>query len=233
MVLAAGLGKRMRPITDKIPKPLVEIAGKTLLDWGLDALAEAGVQRAVANIHYLPHQIISHVSTRKTPVVEISDERDLLLDSAGGIVKALPALGAKPFYILNADTFWLDDGPPSLSRMAAMWDDDQMDILLMLAAPEDATGHSERTDFRIEQDGRLVRAKGDPDGLIYAGAGIVHPRIFEGAEPVPHSLNTYFDRAIAQGRLYGMAMRGHWITVGTPDAIAPAEAAVAAAGISG
>lgn len=226
MVLAAGLGKRMRPITDTIPKPLVAISGKTLLDWGLDSLAEAGVEKAVVNVHYLPDQIIGHVATRVTPRIEISDERAGLLDSAGGIVKALPQLGGEPFYIVNADTFWIDEGTPNLTRLALAWDDARMDILIMLASLPQATGHSGGTDFLVAADGRLGRAAGAPDGLIYAGAAIIHPRIFKDAPEGPVSLNRYFDRAIAAGRLHGMPMHGSWITVGTPDAIAPAEAAV-------
>jgi MurNAc alpha-1-phosphate uridylyltransferase len=228
MVLAAGLGKRMRPITDTIPKPLVSVAGKTLLDWGLDALQAEGVEHAVINVHYLADQIEAHTASRAAPRITISDERAELLDSAGGIVQALPQLGDRPFYILNADTFWLDEAPTSLSRLAALWDDARMDILLMLASMDDVTGHSGSTDFLLDGEGRLARAKGDPAGHVYAGAGIVHPRIFAGADASPHSLNAYFDRAIVEGRLFGMAMRGRWITVGTPDAIAPAEATVAA-----
>lgn len=226
MVLAAGLGKRMRPVTDTIPKPLVRIAGKTLLDWGLDSLAEVGVDRAVVNVHYLPDQIVEHVASRRAPHVAISDERDGLLDSAGGIVKALPQLGADPFYIVNADTFWIDEGAPNLARLALAWDDARMDILIMLATLDQATGHSGSTDFLVAADGRLRRARGAPEGLIYAGAAIVHPRIFEGATATPASLNRYFDQAISAGRLFGMQMQGSWITVGTPDAIAPAEAMV-------
>jgi len=229
MVLAAGLGKRMRPITDTLPKPLVKIAGKTLLDWGLDSLASAGVKQAVVNVHYLPDQIIEHVGNRTHPQIIISDERDELLDSAGGIVNALPALGKDPFYILNADTFWIDRSVPNLQRLALAWEPDSMDILLMLATLEQATGHSGSTDFLLGADGRLKRAKGDPAGLIYAGAAIVSPKLFAKAEAVPHSLNAYFDGAIEHGRLFGMRMEGSWITVGTPDAIAPAEAAVAKA----
>jgi len=229
MVLAAGLGTRMRPITARIPKPLVKIAGRTLLDRGLDTLAAAGVARAVVNVHYLPDQIIRHIEGLTAPRIVISDERDLLLDSAGGIVKALPLIGEDPFYVLNADTFWIDGDRPNLERLALEWDAARMDILLMLCEIGQATGHSGGTDFLIDADGRLARAKGDPAGLIYAGAAIVHPRIFAGAKPEPHSLNRYFDEAIAAGRLFGMKMDGSWITVGTPDAIAPAEAAVRAA----
>lgn len=226
MVLAAGLGKRMRPITDTIPKPLVAIAGKTLLDWGLDSLQQIGVEKAVINVHYLPDQIVRHVAARREPRIVISDESERLLDSAGGIVKALPELGGRPFYILNADTFWLDAGKPNLERLALAWDSSAMDILLMLAELPSTTGHSGGTDFLIAPDGRLSRAMGDPDGVIYAGAAIANPDLFADASAEPHSLNAYFDRAIAAGRLFGMVMQGHWITVGTPDAMAPAEAAV-------
>ena len=229
MVLAAGLGKRMLPITETLPKPLVRIAGKTLLDWGLDSLAAAGVTKAVVNVHYLPEQIVAHVAGRKQPAIIISDESESLLNSAGGIVKALPELGAKPFYILNADTFWIDRDEPNLKRLALAWDASRMDILLMLSDLDSATGHSGGTDFLAAPDGTLARAAGDPTGMIYAGAAIINPRIFDGAEPTPHSLNLYFDGAIADGRLFGMKMEGQWITVGTPDAIAPAEAVVAAA----
>jgi MurNAc alpha-1-phosphate uridylyltransferase len=231
MVLAAGLGRRMRPITDTIPKPLVKVAGRTLLDWGLDSLAECGVRKAVVNVHYFPEQIVAHVASRQAPAVLVSDESGGLLDSAGGIVKALPQLGSTPFYILNADTFWIDEitpmgGQPNLERLALAWDAVRMDILLMLADLSSATGHTGGTDFLVGSDGRLARAKGDPAGLIYAGAAIVNPAIFADAPQGPLSLNSYFDAAIAKGRLHGMAMRGNWITVGTPDAIPLAEAAV-------
>ena len=229
MVLAAGLGKRMLPITAALPKPLVSIAGKTLLDWGLDALAEAGVSKAVVNVHYLPDQIVAHVAGRQKPKVIISDESAELLDSAGGIAQALPELGAAPFFILNADTFWIDRTFSNLDRLALAWDPSRMDILLMLADFQSATGHSGGSDFLLAGDGKLARAAGAPDGLIYAGAAILHPRIFDGAPVGRHSINLHFDKAIAQGRLYGMKMDGHWITVGTPDAMPLAEAAVARA----
>lgn len=229
MVLAAGLGLRMRPITNTMPKPMVKVAGKTLLDWGLDTLAASGVRKAVANVHYLPEQIVAHVAKRKSPTITISDESEALLDSAGGIVKTLPALGDRPFYIINADTFWIDDGKPNLDRLAEAWRPGEMDILLMLAALDQATGHSGSTDFLVDADGRLSRANRHPAGLIYAGAAIVDPAIFAGVKAEKHSLNAYFDRAIASGRLYGLVMEGSWITVGTPDAIPLAEAAVAEA----
>ncbi len=229
MVLAAGLGKRMRPITDTMPKPLVKIAGRTLLDRGLDSLAAAGVEKAVVNVHHFPEQIVSHLAGRVAPAIVISDESDGLLDSAGGIVRALPSLGREPFYILNADTFWIDRGQPDLDRLALAWDAERMDILLMLADLDSATGHTGSTDFLLGANGALRRAQGDPAGLIYAGAAILDPAILDGAPQGPLSLNRYFDQAIAAGRLHGMRMQGSWITVGTPDAIPLAEAAVARA----
>jgi N-acetyl-alpha-D-muramate 1-phosphate uridylyltransferase len=229
MVLAAGLGKRMRPLTENTPKPLIRVAGTTLLDWGLQSLAAAGVEKAVVNAHYLPDQIIAHAASRRRPQIVISDERDRLLDSGGGIVKALPELGSHPFYILNSDTFWIDRAKPNLERLALAWDGARMDILLMLADVESATGHTGGTDFLLGANGELRRAVGAPDGLIYAGAAIVHPRVFKSAAADPHSLNLYFDRAIAANRLFGLRMEGSWITVGTPDAIPLAEAAVSRA----
>ncbi len=228
IVLAAGLGTRMRPLTDTTPKPLIRIAGKALLDWGLDSLDRAGVSEAVVNIHHLPEQITAHLEHRKSPHIVVSDETGQLLESGGGIVKALPLLGDRPFLVLNADTFWIDDGDSNLSGLALAWDDARMDILLMLADMQSATGHSGRSDFLLGEDGALTRSRGDPSGLIYAGAAIVHPRVFAGAKAEPHSFNLYFDSAAAAGRLFGWRMRGRWITVGTPDAISLAEAAVAA-----
>jgi MurNAc alpha-1-phosphate uridylyltransferase len=232
MVLAAGLGTRMRPLTEKTPKPLIEVGGKPLIDWGLDSLERAGVAEAIVNIHHLPDQMRAHLVKRAVPRIVISDETDRLLESGGGIVRALPLLGREPFFVLNADTFWVDDGAPSLSGLALAWDGARMDILLMLAEMGNATGHSGRSDFLLGTDGRLARSGGDPAGLIYAGAAIVHPRIFAGAEAEPHSLNRYFDLAAAEGGLFGWRMHGRWITVGTPEAIPAAEAAVAAASVS-
>jgi len=229
MVLAAGLGKRMRPITDTIPKPLVSVAGKPLIDWSLDALVEAGVPLAVVNVHHLADKMEAHLKRRAAPRIVISDERTELLDSAGGIVRALPHLGSEPFFILNADTFWIDGATSNLRRLAASFDESRMDILLMLAAPGQATGHTGRGDFIMDGEGRLARfSDGAGAPFIYAGAAIVHPRIFAGASGGPESLNRYFDRAIADGRLYGMRMDGQWLTVGTPDAIGEAEAVLAA-----
>lgn len=234
IVLSAGLGKRMRPLTEAMPKPMIRVAGKPLIDWGLDALARAGTARAVVNVHYRPEALERHVLERRAPRVMISDERAELLDSAGGIVKALPMLGADPFFILNADTFWIDGTTDNLKTLAAAFDPRQMDMAIMLARPGQATGHSGNVDFIRDAAGRLTRAadataEERADGFIYAGAAIVQPSLFAGARAEPHSLNLYFDQLIAAGRFFGVVLDGSWITVGTPEALAPAEAAVARA----
>ena len=229
MVLGAGLGKRMRPITDTIPKPMVQVGGKALIDWGLDSLVEAGVKRAVVNVHYLADKLEAHLATRKDLQIAISDERVALLESGGGIIKALPLIGDVPFYLVNSDTFWLDDKRSNLIAMADYFDAAKMDILLMLAIAEQATGHGAATDFVRHADGKLARYQaGDADPFIYAGVAILHPRIFGGAAHDAHSLNREFNVAIAAGRLFGLPLEGQWLTVGTPDAIAPAEHIVAA-----
>ena len=228
MVLAAGLGKRMRPITDTMPKPLVPIAGKPLLDRGLDALAAAGVTRAVVNVHHFPDQIRSHLAGRKSPVIEISDESAALLDSAGGIVKALPHLGDTPFYLLNSDSFWVEGARPNLEWLADAWRDDNMDALLMLASTVRAVGYHGRGDFQMDPTGRLTRR---PERQVapfaYAGAAILHPRLFVGRKAEPFSLNELFNQAVEAGRLYGMRMDGLWLHVGTPEAIGEAEHSIA------
>lgn len=228
MVLAAGLGTRMRPITERLPKPLVAVGGRTLLDRCLDTLVLAGVRRAVVNVHHHADRIIDHVANRRDIDIVISDERDGLLDSAGGIIHALPLLGDAPFLVLNADTFWIDGPTSNLGRLEDSWRRDRMDMLLMLADPADAHGHSGGGDFVVGPDGQLARAAGRSGAPIYAGAAVVNPGIFDGAGEGPQSLNLYFDRAIAKGRLYGMMLEGRWITVGTVEAIAEAERAIAA-----
>ncbi|CAN7225534.1 nucleotidyltransferase family protein [Phyllobacterium sp. LjRoot231] len=234
MVLAAGLGKRMAPITDTMPKPLIKVAGKPLIDWGLEALVGAGVERAVVNVHHLADQVDAHLAKRKAPAILISDERNELLDSAGGIINALPKIGSEPFYVLNADTFWVDGSRPNLVLLAEGWDDARMDILLMIAAKDQATGYDGRGDFHRSNDGRLRRLGiGETSPYIYAGAAIIHPRIFAAAAPGKASLNRYFDAAIAADRLFGLRMDGLWLTVGTPDAIGDAEAAIARQTVNG
>ncbi|MET3616095.1 MurNAc alpha-1-phosphate uridylyltransferase [Rhizobium aquaticum] len=231
MVLAAGLGTRLRPITDTTPKPLVPIAGKPMIDYVLDALAEAGVEEAVVNVHHLADQMEAHLARRKKPNVLVSDERDKLMDSGGGLVKGMALLPRKPLYVMNADLFWVGerDGEASnLSRLAGFFEPERMDIAMLVVRNEDTTGHNGKLDFSLGEDGRLTRYKdGLPNPVVYAGAFVLAPKLLDGAPEGPFGLNASFDKAIAAGRLHGLMLSGHWITVGTPDAIAPAEAAVA------
>jgi MurNAc alpha-1-phosphate uridylyltransferase len=228
MVLAAGLGTRMRPITDSIPKPLVEVYGKTLLDHGLDALARSGVEEAVINVHYLADQIEAHVANRTDLKIIISDERDGLLDSGGGIANALPHLGEDPFYLINADSFWIEGYEPNLVRMANEWNEQDMDIMLLLSSMSNAVGFGSRGDFSMDPDGRLER-RGEKKiaPFAYAGAAILDPAIFAKAPKGAFSLNRQFDEALEKDRLFGLRLEGLWLHVGTPDAIREAEDAIA------
>ena len=230
MILAAGFGTRLRPITNTVPKPLVPVAGRTMLDRSLDLAEAAGITEAVVNVHYLADQIVAHCADRAAPEIRISDETEAILETGGGVVKALPLLGADPFLLLNADTFWVEWGRPNLAVMIETFDPGSMDILLMLCRLNDTTGHAGGGDFAMDEAGRLTRLadKSDRSGLLYAGATIYNPAIFVGAPAEPHSLNLYYDRAIAEGRLFGHVMEdGHWFTVGTPDALPAAEAKLA------
>jgi MurNAc alpha-1-phosphate uridylyltransferase len=229
MVLAAGRGERMRPLTDALPKPLVKVAGRALIDHVLDRLAEAGVKRAVVNIHYLGEQIERHLQARRRPQIVLSDERGLLLDTGGGVVKALPQLGGAPFFHINADTIWIDGATPNLARLAAGFDPATMDALLLLAPVVGSIGYSGRGDFAMAADGRLrARSEGEAVPFVYAGAAILTPALFADAPQGAFSLTELFTRAAAAGRLYGLRLEGLWMHVGTPQAIAAAEAAIKA-----
>ena len=229
MVLAAGLGVRMRPLTDTRPKPLVKVDGKALLDHVLDRLADAGVAQAVVNAHYLGDQIIAHTKDRTRPGITISDERGLLLGTGGGVVKALPALGPAPFFHINSDTIWIDGVRPNLVRLAEAFDPSRMDALLLLAPTTGSIGYAGRGDFIMPGDGRL-RRRGEREvaPFVYAGAAILSPALFKSAPQGEFSLTTLFERAAEQGRLHGLRLEGLWMHVGTPDAIAQAEAAIKA-----
>ncbi|MEI9804512.1 MAG: nucleotidyltransferase family protein [Pseudolabrys sp.] len=228
MVLAAGFGARMRPLTDTMPKPLVKVTGKALLDHVLDRLADTGVERAVVNVHYLAEQIIAHVAGRARPQIVISDERGVLLDTGGGVVKALPELGAAPFFHLNADTIWIDGVRPNLTRLAEAFDPATMDALLLLAPTAGSIGYAGRGDFVMAADGRLVpRAERDIAPFVYAGAAILTPALFADAPQGKFSLTALFMRAASAGRLSGLRLEGLWMHVGTPEAIGAAEAAIA------
>jgi MurNAc alpha-1-phosphate uridylyltransferase len=229
MVLAAGLGTRMRPHNGQIPKPLVTIGGKALIDYALDRLADAGVERAVVNVHYLADQIERHLASRQRPQIIISDERTELLGTSGGVVKAMPALGGGPFFHVNSDTIWVDSVAPNLLRLADRFDAARMDALLLLAPTATSIGYGGRGDFTMTPDGRLTR-RGERQvaPFVYAGAAILTPAFFAGVPAGPASMSPLFDRAIAAERLYGLRLDGLWMHVGTPEAVKAAEAALAA-----
>jgi N-acetyl-alpha-D-muramate 1-phosphate uridylyltransferase len=226
MVLAAGLGLRMRPLTDHMPKPLVRVAGRPLLDHALDKLGAAGVDEAIVNVHYLPDQIIDHVAGRTRPRVTISDERAQVLGTGGGVVKALPLLGHTPFFHLNADTMWIDGVRPNLARLAEAFDPARMDILLLMAPTTSSIGYSGRGDYAMLPDGALRKRKEHQVvPFVYAGAAILSPSLFANAPSGEFSLTKMFDSANEQERLFGLRLDGVWMHVGTPDAVHAAEEA--------
>lgn len=229
MVLAAGLGTRMRPLTDKMPKPMVPVAGKPLLDHVLDRLAEVSVSTAVVNVHYLPDQIVQHVRTRQTPRVVISDERNEVLGTGGGVVKALPLLGDAPFYHMNADTMWIDGAHPNLLRLADAFDPARMDILLLMAPTANSIGYAGAGDYAMLTDGALRKRKEHQVvPFVFAGAAIISPAVFKNAPAGEFSLTRIFDAANEQERLFGLRLDGTWMHVGTPEAVEAAEKALLA-----
>lgn len=229
IVLAAGLGTRMRPYNGHVPKPLVEIGGKSLIDYSLDRLADAGVERAVVNVHHLADAVERHLASRRRPHIVISDERAELLGTGGGIAKALPQLGDTPFFLVNSDTVWLDGVKPNFVRLAEAFDPAAMDALLLLAPTTESIGYNGRGDFAMLPDGRLRRrAESEVVPFVYAGAAILSPALFADAPPWAFPLTSLFDRAGGKDRLFGLRLEGVWMHVGTPEAVAAAEAALAA-----
>ena len=229
IVLAAGLGTRMRLHNGHVPKPLVKVGGKSLIDYALDRLADAGVERVVVNVHHLADAVERHLATRQRPQIVISDERATLHGTGGGVVKALPQLGA-PFLLINADTVWLDGVKPNIARLAEAFDPGAMDALLLLAPTTDSIGYAGRGDFAMLPDGRL-RRRGEREVVpfVYAGAAILTPALFAAAPAGAFALGLLFDRAAERGRLFGLRLEGVWMHVGTPEAVVAAEAALAGA----
>ncbi len=225
MVLAAGLGRRMRPITTTVPKPLVEVGGKALIDHALDRLAEAKVETAVVNVHHLADLVVAHLSDRQRPKIVISDECEQLLETGGGVVKALPLLGPSPFFLLNSDSFWMEGATPNLAKLARSWDGERMAALLMLAPTEAAIGYEGSGDFSMEPDGRLSpRGSRSSAPFVYTGVAIVDPAAMFADAPVgPFPLSVLIERISREGRLFGVRMEGSWFHVGTPAAIHEAE----------
>ena len=228
MVFAAGLGTRMRPLTDRVPKPLIVIAGKPLIDHVLDRLAMASVETAIVNVHYLAGQIEAHLSPRKVPRIVISDEREKLLDQGGGIAKALPLLGSEPFFLANTDAFWIAGPADNLGRLAATWDPEKMDILLLVAAATASVGVDSPGDFNMAPDGRLTRRpEREIAPFVYTGVGIVKPGLFEGETRDIFPLAPFFFEAAKTGRLFGQRLDGLWLHAGTPQAIEDVERIIA------
>lgn len=226
MILAAGLGTRMRPLTDRRPKPLIEAAGRTLIDRTLDRVEEAGIPRAVVNLHYLPEMMRGHLADRPTPLIELSDESDELLETGGGIVRALPILGERPFVAINSDNIWL--GERVLAPLLEAWNPATMDVLLLLVPKETAIGYTRDGDFSLDEAGRLVRRGDCPTApYVFSGAQIIKPEVFAGAPSGPFSLNIIWDKVIASGLASGIVHNGGWCDVGTPEGLGRAEAALA------
>jgi len=225
MVLAAGYGKRMRPLTEMIPKPMVRLDRRPLIDHVLDRLAEAGVREAVVNVHYLADVLEAHLAERtEPPAIAISDERDALLDTGGGVKKALDRLGPDGFVIQNSDSVWIEDGEQNLARLAGVWDPERMDALLLLADAQGSLGYGGPGDFTLDEQGRLERRAPDETApYVFAGVSIAHPRLFDDSPQGAFSLNPLWDRAIARGRLFGATLKGEWMHIGTPEALDAAE----------
>lgn len=229
MIMGAGLGTRMRPLTDDRPKPLVTVAGRTLIDHSIDRLAAAGVTRVVVNVHYKADMLRAHLDKRRDVEIVYSDETARLLDTGGGVVKAMPLFGGEPFFVLNSDSIWVEGASPVLTAMQRQWNETDMDGLLLLAEMKTAMGYDGGGDFVLEKDGRIGRAKGrNETAFAYPGVQIVHPRLFAGAPDGAFSTNIMWDRAIAAHRLFGTVLNGVWIHVGTPEARDEAEDYLAA-----
>ena len=226
MILAAGLGKRMRPLTASQPKPMVRVAGKPLIDHALDKLRDAGISRAVVNVHYMADALEAHLTERKNPAVVISDEREQLLETGGGLVKALPLL-PDPFFSVNSDNIWLDGPFDAFRELSEAWDPHKMDALLLLVPHTGAFNYRGKGDFGMDPLGRISRRRsGRIAPFIFSGIQLVSHRLLRDAPDGPFSTNLLWDRAIDEVRLYGLCFAGEWFEVGDPAAIAPTEAAL-------
>jgi MurNAc alpha-1-phosphate uridylyltransferase len=224
MIMAAGFGTRMRPLTNKTPKPLVKVQGRALIDHVMDRLIEAGVKTIVVNIHYMGDQIRAHVEKRKDVEIIVSDETDTILDSGGGIFKALPHFKGEPFYHANADTVWVEGASHALERLKAAWNPAEMDALMLLASTVTTVCYDGRGDFMMDADGRLSRVpEGRISPFVWMSMEILHPRLFDGAQPGKFSINPLWDKAIAKGRLFGQRLDGVWMHIDRPEAVTQSE----------
>jgi MurNAc alpha-1-phosphate uridylyltransferase len=223
MIMAAGFGTRMRPLTDDRPKPLVTVRGRTLLDHALDRLVAAGVTMAVINLHYRAQMVKDHLARRRDIEIRFSMEEEIL-GTGGGVVKALPNFEGESFFILNSDSVWVEGYNSALAVMQRLWEPEKMDGLLLLAAMTTAMGYEGRGDFLLDPQGHIARVPElTSSPYAYPGVQIAHPRLFAGAPEGGFSTNIMWDRAIAKHRLYGTRLEGVWIHVGTPEARDEAE----------
>jgi MurNAc alpha-1-phosphate uridylyltransferase len=225
MLMAAGLGKRMRPLTATRPKPLVKVAGKALIDHALDRLEAGGIERVIVNVHYLADTVEAHLKTRKGPMtILVSDEREQLLETGGGLMKAKEMLGDAPFLCANSDNLWVDGPRDSIATLAAHWDDARMDALLLVVPHARANCHSGPGDFHMDATGRLARRKpGHIAPFVFTGVQILSPRLLQDPPSAAFSTNIFWNRAIAAGRAFGVSHQGLWFDVGTPQAIPVVE----------
>lgn len=229
MVMAAGLGKRMRPLTETRPKPLVEVAGKPMIDHCFDKLAEAGISRAVVNVHYLADMLEAHLAALPHPIdIRISDEREQLMETGGGLVRARAMIEEDRFFCINSDNLWTDGPANSLHGLARAWDEDRMDALLLLVPRGAAHNYKGSGDFHLDEEGRITRKLPDRQApLIFSGIQLISKRLLRDAPDGPFSTNIFWERAIGEGRLFGIVHEGQWFEVGSPEAIPPTEAALA------
>ncbi|MET0544789.1 MAG: nucleotidyltransferase family protein [Caulobacterales bacterium] len=230
LVLAAGLGTRMRPLTNDKPKPLIEVGGRALVDHMLDRMGAAGVQRAVVNVHYCADQMETHLARRASPAITISDERDQLLETGGALAKVRPILGEAPIFIANTDSIWSEDGVPAFDALRRNFDPTRMDFLLLLARLDQLLGFGPKGDFALLPDRRIAWPKDAPDAAHYAYTGVqlIRPQVADGAPVEPFSLRRFWDAALEQGRMYGIVLDGFWMHVGDPQARDEADAKLAA-----
>jgi MurNAc alpha-1-phosphate uridylyltransferase len=231
MVMAAGLGKRMRPLTATRPKPLIKVAGKALIDHVFDRLRAAGVRRAVVNVHYLADAVEAHLRSHVKDIeIVISDERGRLMETGGGLVQARELLGGKPFLVVNSDNLWLDGPTDAIRALAAAWDDARMDALLLMVPLARANNHGGQGDFHLDAHGRITgwRKSGRVAPFVYTGVQILSPRVIADWPEGPFSTRLFWERAIDAGRAYGLVHQGLWFDVGTPPAIKATEAMLAA-----
>lgn len=227
MVLCAGLGLRMRPLTEDRPKPLVEVGGKPMIDWILDGLADGGIERIVINLHYLPEMLRDHLTGRTRPEVLFADESERLLGSGGGVVNALPLIGEDLFFILNGDALWGSGFKAVTDALADAWNPATDDVVATLVPLERTHGFDGDGDFFLSGSGHLTRRGDHPAApYVYASAQLVHRRLFEGCKPEPFSFNELWDKAIAADRMRGIVHDDDWYHVGTPSAVAPTSAAL-------